>query len=290
MPGEQLTGHVVSPVSCHRCDHLDQMTESNPLRRFSNRADDYAKYRPSYPQAAITEIIAAAAQPGNAATLSAPSVVADIGAGTGISARLLADQGVQVIAVEPNRAMAQSAAVHAAVYWQQGQAEATGLGTSSVDLVSCFQAFHWFTPGQALPEFYRILRLHGHLALVWNDRDPSQGFNAAFENLVQHIAGDNYLNAENRRSVAAIEASPLFGPIRHSTHTYSQTLTYEALLGRCRSCSYLPKTGAAYEELMAGLKQIFHRWKSAESTVDLLYKTHVYLTPKVGEHDKGRGA
>jgi ubiquinone/menaquinone biosynthesis C-methylase UbiE len=250
------------------------MTNLHPLQRFSDRAQDYARYRPSYPEAAIRTILACQGSQGQSLA------VADIGAGTGISARLMAAQGTRVIAIEPNQAMAQAATAHPGVAWQTGQAEATGLPSHSVDLVTCFQAFHWFQPDQALPEFHRILRPQGTLALIWNDRDPSEGFSQAYEALVQRMTGDNYLNSENRRSVAAVEASPLFGPFHHSTYRYVQTLDYDELIGRCRSSSYIPKTGPAYEELLTGLNQLFHQWQSDQGTVELLYVTHVYLSKR----------
>jgi SAM-dependent methyltransferase len=248
------------------------MANLHPLERFSDRAKDYARYRPSYPEAAIRSVLTS-----QRPTQDQCLAVADIGAGTGISAGLMADQGAQVIAIAPNQAMAQAATAHPDVAWQTGQAEATGLPSHAVDLVTCFQSFHWFQPGQALPEFHRILRPQGRLALIWNDRDSSAGFSQAYEALVQRITGDNYLNSENRRSVTAVEASALFGLLRHSTYRYAQTLDYDGIIGRCRSSSYIPKTGPAYEELFAELNQLFHQWQSDQGTVELLYTTHVYL-------------
>jgi 2-polyprenyl-3-methyl-5-hydroxy-6-metoxy-1,4-benzoquinol methylase len=88
----------------------------NPLARFSDRAADYVKYRPSYPAAAIDIILAG---------LGAAPVVADIGAGTGISARLLADRGARVIAIEPNAAMRTAAVSHPAIESRHGTAAAS---------------------------------------------------------------------------------------------------------------------------------------------------------------------
>lgn len=79
--------------------------DPDPTRRFSDRADAYARFRPSYPASAIDAILAGLAPP---ATLEA----ADVGAGTGIASRLLGDRGVRVAAVEPNAAMRAAAAPH----------------------------------------------------------------------------------------------------------------------------------------------------------------------------------
>ena len=85
------------------------------------------------------------------------SGAADVGAGTGISARLLGDRGVRVMAVEPGDAMRAAAAPHPNVRGSVGTAEATGLAPASLDLVLCAQSFHWFRAADALTEFARIL-------------------------------------------------------------------------------------------------------------------------------------
>ena len=136
----------------------------NPLSRFSDRAADYAKYRPSYPDEAIAILLEGLGNPSQL-------LAADIGAGTGISSPLLAQRGVRVIAIEPNEAMREAASPHPLVEFQDGAAEATNLPDTSVDLVTCFQAFHWFNPEPTLEVFHRILKPTGRLAVVWNDRD-----------------------------------------------------------------------------------------------------------------------
>src|SRR5262245_47354984 len=131
------------------------------VERFSDRADDYVRYRPGYPAEAISAIL-------DGLGSSEHVRAADVGAGTGISARLLGDRGVHGIAVEPGEEMRRAASSHPRVQWTGGTAEATGLQSASVDLVLCAQSFHWFRPFPALTEFTRILRPGGRLALMWN--------------------------------------------------------------------------------------------------------------------------
>jgi hypothetical protein len=52
---------------------------TDPTQRFSSRVTNYVKYRPSYP-AAIIDLLAAECG------LSADSIVADVGSGTGLLA------------------------------------------------------------------------------------------------------------------------------------------------------------------------------------------------------------
>lgn len=155
----------------------------NPLGRFSDRAVDYAKYRPIYPTEAIDKILEGL---GDRSQL----VVADIGAGTGISSRLLAERKIRVHAIEPNLEMRQAALAHPLVEWGEGTAEKTNLADCSVDLVSCFQSFHWFDPEPTLLEFCRILKPKGRVALVWNLDDRGDEFTQTCEALIKRVCND----------------------------------------------------------------------------------------------------
>ena len=69
-----------------------------PLKRFSNRVDNYVKYRPSYPPAVVEYLT-------KKCSLNEDSAVADIGSGTGIFSKLLLEHRFNVYGVEPNDAM-----------------------------------------------------------------------------------------------------------------------------------------------------------------------------------------
>jgi len=66
--------------------------------RFSNKADIYKKYRPSYPKELIDYLYS---QVG----FRQDSIIADIGSGTGILSCLLLERGSLVYCVEPNADM-----------------------------------------------------------------------------------------------------------------------------------------------------------------------------------------
>lgn len=240
-----------------------------PLTRFSNRAVDYAKYRPSYPDAAIDTVLENLGEPSQL-------VAADMGAGTGISSRLLADRGVRVLAIEPNLAMAQAAQLHPLVEFCTGTAEQTHLPGASVNLVTCFQSFHWFEPESSLLEFHRILKRSGRLALVWNDRDPEDEFQEGYSRLVRLVSNNH--PAERRLvSVDSLFSSPHFTRVQQYTLAHRQAVDLPSLIGRAQSTSYVPREGPAHQQLISGLQALHQRYCSDRGFVDLVYRTSIYL-------------
>ena len=103
----------------------------------------------------------------------APDVL-EIGAGTGILTRLLADRVVHLTAVEPDERMrAVLAASESRVEVLAGPAEEMPATTSSVDLVIAQSAWHWVDEERAVPEVARVSRPGGRLSLVWTGPDRS---------------------------------------------------------------------------------------------------------------------
>jgi ubiquinone/menaquinone biosynthesis C-methylase UbiE len=248
----------------------------SPLSRFCDRAEDYAKYRPSYPTEAITAILAELGEPSHL-------TAADIGAGTGISARLLADRGLRVWAIEPNAAMQQAALPHPHVTFQVGTAEETGLATASIDVVTCFQSFHWFEPARSLTEFRRLLRASGRLALVWNDRDQDDPFTAQYTQLIRTASDEHPAETRHVQTLASqsLASSLLFQNVRHRQFRYCQSVNLQTLIGRVRSTSYLPQTGAIYEQLVADITQLHERWIEEAGAIHLVHRTIVFIAEPV---------
>jgi SAM-dependent methyltransferase len=247
----------------------------NPLGRFSDRAKDYANYRPSYPPAAIDWILEGMGFPSEL-------VIADIGAGTGISARLMANRGIRVRAIEPNAAMRHAATPHPLIEYCNATAEQTQLPHQSVDLILCCQSFHWFNKPVALEEFHRILKPSGRVALVWNDRNLEDPFTLAFSQIVSQAADRQIFDQSDRKSGTVLKHSPFFTHFRTHTlfHTYSLDLA--GLTGLVLSSSYIPKSGAAHEQLLQELTALHHHWSqsSPDRTVPLSYRVNLYLADR----------
>jgi SAM-dependent methyltransferase len=253
-----------------------KLHEMNPRGRFTSRADAYRRYRPDYPAALFDALLR-----------DEPRIVADVGAGTGIASIALASRGIEVFAVEPNEAMREAGAQHERIHWIEGRAEATTLEGGSVDLVTCFQAFHWFDPATAIPEFLRVLRPEGAIAAVWNERDPDDSFTSTYGKIVREIS-DNHPAESRVRAAEALDQDSRLEAVELRQFPHQQTLDLEGLMGRASSTSYLPSSGPRHAELVTRLRQLFEEWRH-EGTVTLRYRTSLYLTRAREQEPGARG-
>lgn len=220
-----------------------------PAERFSGRADAYAQSRPAYPSEVLDALLDGLGPPNKL-------TIADIGAGTGIASRLLAERGATVFAVEPNHSMAERAQPDPRIEWIDGTAEDTCLPSQSVDMAAAFQAFHWFDPPAAIAEFKRISRRR--IALVQYERDERDDFTGAYGNLVRRFAIESI---EGKRAETLATFPRLAGPnCVRSEHPFSQSLDRDALLGRMSSTSYLPRDGPRADEMRVEASELFERF------------------------------
>jgi ubiquinone/menaquinone biosynthesis C-methylase UbiE len=248
---------------------------SDPTKRFTERVDNYVKYRPGYPDEVIDFLR-------SECELSKESAIADIGSGTGIFTKLLLDKGYMVYAVEPNQAMQQ-----AAKQWLgnnenytaiDATAEATTLPPKSIDLIVCAQAFHWFNNERTLAEFKRILKDSGHAALIWNNRLANTDyFSMAYEALLKNGSVD--YNKVNHRNISDIDFKAFFkdGQYKQVNYQNAQVFDLDGLMGRAFSSSYVPpqnsEEGKKFRDL---LQDIFTKY-NVSGKVSFQYQTEIYI-------------
>ena len=206
------------------------------IERFTTRAAAYAASRPSYPSASIDALFAGLGDPETLA-------VADLGAGTGISSRPIAERGARVYAIEPNAAMRAAATAAPRIEWIDGTAERTTLAAASIDIVAAFQAWHWVEREAALREARRIARPGGRLVIAYNERDEAYPFTAGYGDVVRRYATDT----TERRRAEALAGALRIEPARTTRHEarHCERLARAVLHGRANSSSYLPERGSA---------------------------------------------
>jgi SAM-dependent methyltransferase len=250
------------------------MTQS-PTARFSDRVENYVRYRPGYPREVLDLLR-------DECGLRPSHVVADIASGTGAFTRFLLENGNSVFSVEPNAAMREMGVRQFESVGSNrlvsvaGTAEETTLRSASVDFVTAAQAAHWFDLPRARAEFVRILRPGGWCVLIWNERETtSTPFLREYEQLLLTY-GTDYEEVRHERTTAMIHE--FFAPALSAERVFSlrQEFDYQGLAGRLWSASYAPVEGdPSYEPMMRELQRIF-RAHAEDGAVDFEYKTRVF--------------
>ncbi|MBV9867234.1 MAG: class I SAM-dependent methyltransferase [Abitibacteriaceae bacterium] len=127
------------------------------IERFSGFAGLYNTFRPQ-PPPVLLDLLTQAAQ------ITMPNLLVDLGCGTGLSTRFWAERAKQIIGIEPTDDMRQQAAEQtgaANITYQSGFSHQTGLSNACADIVTCSQALHWMAPQPTFEEAARILRPGG---------------------------------------------------------------------------------------------------------------------------------
>jgi ubiquinone/menaquinone biosynthesis C-methylase UbiE len=239
---------------------------------FTGLAGSYAKYRPGYaPQVATAILTYAGTEPSK-------MDATDVGAGTGIWTRILADCELHsVVAVEPNdemRGQGIETSRGTIIRWQKGSAEATGLPDGSADLVSMASSFHWADFDKACAEFHRILRPGGAFVALWNPRlIESNPLLVEIEAQIARIKPDIQRVSSGRSGITErltemLSGNPLFKEVLYLEGRHIQQQTPEQYLGAWRSVNDLqvqlgPKL---FEEFLDWTQKRISSVKSIETT------------------------
>lgn len=245
----------------------------DPTKRFSNRVDNYLKYRPRYPPEIIPML-------NKECGLKPDSLIADIGSGTGFLTELFLGNGNRVLAIEPNAEMRAAGEQMLAQYANFTSVEATAENTSlpdgSVDFVTAGQAFHWFNRAKARSEFARILKPNGWVVILWNGYDPERTplLKGYHEVLLRY--GTDY--REVRREIEDTQIDKFFTSSAYKVARFSfqQSFDFEAFKGRTLSASYAPQVGELnYDPMLKRLREVFEA-NQTNGKVTFDYDTEVY--------------
>ena len=246
------------------------------VERFSNRVENYIKYRPGYPPEVLQLFK-------DEMDLAPSSVLADIGSGTGISARLFLENGNTVYGVEPNAAMRNAATTLLKNFPNykpvEGTAEYTTLPEGSVNIIFAAQAFHWFEPEKTRIEFKRIIHKGGFVALMWNERQlDTTPFLREYEHFLLANASD-YEKVRHENVTSDVLSNFFRSEFSQKTFANKQILDFEGLRGRMLSSSYMPsETDERFASVENELRKLFEKHADADGKVAILYDTNVFYT------------
>ena len=240
--------------------------------RFSGKGEIYAKARPKY-AAGLFDYLK------NTMGISAGSVFADVGAGTGIFAGQLLDCGYRVFAVEPNADMRKKAEEtlsgdrnFVSVIGSDGS---MNLPDKSVDYVTAAQAFHWFDAEAFRRECRRVLKPGGKVMLVYNARDVKADCTKALASLHSRYNPEfhGFSNGMSHEKCVNFFAGTCDVFRADNTQVYGR----QGYVNRVLSSSYALKADdARYAEYLKDINEIFDTF-SVDGFIAIPTETVAYV-------------
>ena len=219
---------------------------ARPLARersqlFDQQAEAYDRSRPSYPD----EVIEALLGP-----VPAGLDVLDVGCGTGIASRQIAQRGAKVLGVELAPRMAEIARSHG-IEVEVAAFEGWDAAGRTFDRVTSAQAWHWLDLPVATAKAAAVLRPGGTLGLIWNAGSPPDDLADALAEVYARVvpSGGHPLYrayAANRSSDAktgldseidAVSAVPAFGAPAETWFPWTQVYERDEWLDQLASRS-----------------------------------------------------
>lgn len=245
----------------------------DPTQRFSNRVENYFKYRPRYPPEILPLLE-------KECGLTRDSVIADVGSGTGFLSELFVRNGNRVFGVEPNAEMRAAGERLLAGYENftsvDATAEATTLPEHSVDFVTAGQAFHWFDRIKTRSEFPRILKNDGWVVIVWNTFPLARSELVEGYHQVLLRYGTDYREVTREIDESGVRLFFPPGAIKTARFYYQQMFDWEGFKGRLLSASFAPQPDSPnYEPMLQELRKVFDS-NQKDGTVIFDYDTEVY--------------
>lgn len=212
---------------------------------FSGKAQ-YYNSRPTYPKECIDYLI-------NKFGLSSDSVIADIGAGTGILTKPFLDFGCSAYAVEPNDDMFSELSKNLSQYqninFLKTSAEATEIPMSSCDAVVVGTAFHWFDKDKFRTECRRILKNNKYVAVL---------------RISYNTEGDKQLDKVKHYTEQDLNAAKeFFGEsfLEHICFEYTQSFDEERYINEKLSSDTTPRPNdAGFDEYVNKCRNVFRKY------------------------------
>nr|XP_054762561.1 putative methyltransferase DDB_G0268948 [Lytechinus pictus] len=140
-------------------------TMSNRFFEGASHADQYIKFRPTYSEEVCQKILRFL----NEKRPPPHQLLVDVGCGSGQGTYGLSSQFERVIGFDVSPAQVEAATKENTfpnVEFKVSPAETLPLDDQSVDLITCFEAVHWFDFDEFCNECRRVLKQNGCLAII----------------------------------------------------------------------------------------------------------------------------
>jgi SAM-dependent methyltransferase len=253
---------------------------SNPaltgLHRFRSAAPYYLLGRPAYSPLLIRHVVLLCG-------LDASHRIMDLGCGPGSLAVALAPYVGEVVAVDPEPAMLQIAAEHAAragaaIRIVQGSSDDLGPAFGNFRIIVMGRAFHWMDRARTLERLDQMIG-EGGVCVLFGDRYPELPENAwrrPYQELLNQYAVDNVVrerrNAPDWLPHEALLMASAFNNLERVAVIERLTTPVEVFVARAFSMSSTAPgpLGTKAEELAQRVRSLMQRYAVGESVTEVV--------------------
>ncbi len=209
----------------------------------------------------------------------------DIGAGTGILARLLLDYGLKLVAIEPEPAMRdigiKRTSSFSDVEWLHGYGEDTGQPDNEFDLVTFGSSFNVVDRHRALTETGRILKPAGWFICLWNHRDLEDALQAKIEQIIKDALPNYSYGVRRQDQTAILRESGIFKGVWRMDGKMTHRMRTEDIIEAWQSHATLKRqAGHQFPALIAQIEDLLQ--STGHDSHEIPYRTRLWLAKLKG--------
>jgi SAM-dependent methyltransferase len=238
---------------------------------FSQQSSDYAKYRPTYPEALFTYLADIAPN---------RQIAWDCATGNGQVAVSLAGYFQHIYATDASTKQIANAFPHNRVIYTVAVAEASGLADRSIDLLTVGQALHWFDLDRFYAEAKRVLKLQGVIAVwcygLFTVADMACQLHQVLQDFHQEI--EPFWPPERKLVQECYRTIPFpFTELELPNFTMTATWSLDNTIGYLSTWSATQRFIARYgvEAMALGVDKIKRAWGNPERVIEIRWPIHI---------------
>ena len=233
--------------------------------RFSQHADDYQRYRPTYPEELYTFIFQ---------LLSSREQAWDCGTGNGQVAVKLAGHFKQVQATDISAKQLEQAPPLSNISYKVERAEQTSFPDHSFDLITVAQAIHWFDFERFYKEVKRTLKPQGlFIVMGYGLLRSEDSINSVIDHFYKNTIGPHW-DKERKYIDESYQTIPFpFQEIKTPTFSHTLEWTLEQFIGYLNTWSAvkLYEKEKKINPLSFIEKQLKEKWEDVKGTKKITF-------------------
>jgi len=257
-------------------------------KAFDGIAGRYDKYRATYPFELIRQFVSSVNQ--QFSSEKPGSRILDVGSGSGISTRLLGttfSSAYVITGIEPGQDMLKTAIENSEtpdnVNYQHGSAEAIPAEDNEAAGIFVAQAIQWFDRPVFYREALRVLKNHGVLGVIQNNRQwKNSTFFDDYESLLEKYSPGYSRNYRDIDIQSELNNAGFNNRCAYYKVNWKKSISYSDFLNWSMTSSKVKKACEAIgtEQFLLELDKLYRNHYTSGDSVELPYVAELFVIGK----------